>query len=286
MIDVAEKPEFALGDSSSIAPSNLYTILLVDTTCDDARTLHFARANYKYLFDITKIGSESDALLEYQAPGAFGETGDERKYSFLMYKQPGNDEITELSLPGEGEAFDVKQFQDDNGLEDAIAGVGMVVKLGGETSCDGQPASPLPSSPASSSESAPESTDAPEPSSSGSEPSSTPAITSAAVTRASSSAAASETTETSEEPESTQADDSQTETETDLVVATSAVQSGPQTNTVFQTIATADVSTSGSPTNSSAPAQQTDNGASGLSVVSVHCGIAASLVAFIGLFVL
>ncbi|KAF2499860.1 hypothetical protein BU16DRAFT_436142, partial [Lophium mytilinum] len=136
--DVAKEPQFAYGDSSGIATATKYTILLLDISCDSARTLHYAKPNFIYNFDITSISSNSSAIVEYKPPGAFGETGDGRKYAFLFYNQPGNDNITTLKTPKEGEAFDVKQFQDDNGLVDSVAGVPMVVNLGGTVSCDGK----------------------------------------------------------------------------------------------------------------------------------------------------
>ncbi|KAB2103749.1 hypothetical protein AG0111_0g8443 [Alternaria gaisen] len=142
---VAEEPTFALGDSSGISSSTLYTIIMVDTTCPDTRRLHYARANFKYNFEITNINTSSPALLDYIAPGSVEEKGDNRQYSFLMYTNPGRKEITDLQLPGDNEAFDVTQFQNDNGLGDAMAGVGMVVKLGGETNCTGGNAEALPS---------------------------------------------------------------------------------------------------------------------------------------------
>lgn len=119
---------------------------MVDTTCSNGRRLHYARANFKNNFDITNINTSSPPLLDYVAPGSAGEKGDNRQYSFLMYTNPGRKEITNLQLPGDDETFDVKQFQDDNGLGDATAGVGMVVKLGGEADCGDEGAEQLPSS--------------------------------------------------------------------------------------------------------------------------------------------
>ncbi|CAA9960143.1 hypothetical protein PTMSG1_03549 [Pyrenophora teres f. maculata] len=137
--EVAKEPTFALGDSNGISPETLYTIIMVDTTCEDARTLHFAQANFKNNFDVTNIASETEAALPYIAPGSLGETGDGRQYSFMMYEHRGRKEITELQLPAEGEAFDVKVFQAENGLPDAMAGVAMVVDLGGEVNCGASP---------------------------------------------------------------------------------------------------------------------------------------------------
>ncbi|KAI4933912.1 uncharacterized protein J4E92_003581 [Alternaria infectoria] len=143
---VAKEPTFALGDSSGISPGTLYTIIMVDSTCPNARKLHYARANFKNNFDITNIETDSPAVLDYVAPGSVGEKGDDRQYSFLMYTNPGRKEITDLQLPGDDEAFDITKFQDDNGLGDAMAGVGMVVKLGGQADCAGGSAEALPSS--------------------------------------------------------------------------------------------------------------------------------------------
>jgi hypothetical protein len=152
VIAVSKEPTFALGDSAGISPTTLHTIIMIDTTCPDKRVLHYARANFKNNFVITNIDTKSAALQEYKAPGSFGETGDNRQYSFLMYINPDRKEINSLKMPAEGEAFDVKKFQTDNGLPDPFAGVGMVVKLGGQANCGGgQPngassARPQPSS--------------------------------------------------------------------------------------------------------------------------------------------
>lgn len=119
---------------------------MVDTTCPNKRVLHYARANFKNNFDITNIATQSAPLQAYKAPGAFGEAGDNRQYSFLMYTNPQRRQIDTLRLPKEGETFDVKKFQSDNGLNDPQAGVGMIVKLGGTADCGGEQANTLPAS--------------------------------------------------------------------------------------------------------------------------------------------
>lgn len=119
---------------------------MVDTTCTGKRTLHYARANFKNNFDITNIKTDSAALQAYKAPGSFGETGDNRQYSFLMYTNPNRQPINNLKLPAEGAVFDVKQFQTDNNLPDAQAGVGMIVKLGGQADCGGDQTNTVPAS--------------------------------------------------------------------------------------------------------------------------------------------
>lgn len=146
---VRNVPEFALGDNSYVSASTRYTVVLVDTTCNDTRKLYYARTNFKHWKEGgVRIKSETPTAMEYKAPGSFQEKGDERQYSFLLYVQPGvvgQTDKSSLKLPKEGEVFDVKKFQNDNELEDPGAGVVMVVKLGGETTCDGKLAPPRPS---------------------------------------------------------------------------------------------------------------------------------------------
>lgn len=55
-----------------------------------------------------------------------------------MYTNPKRKEISDLKLPTEGAKFDIAQWQSDNELKDPSAGVGMVVKLGGTASCEGE----------------------------------------------------------------------------------------------------------------------------------------------------
>lgn len=136
---VATEPTFALGDSNGITPSTRSTLVMLDTTCNHARKLHYVRSNFKFSFSGgTNIETDSPPFLDYKAPGSFGEEGDGRQYAFLMYTNPQRREFREMQLPRDGEVFDVKKFQDDNGLDDPVAGVGMMVKLGGTANCDGQ----------------------------------------------------------------------------------------------------------------------------------------------------
>lgn len=117
---------------------------MIDTTCPGKRVLHYARSNFKNNFDKTIIDTKTPALLDYKAPGSFGETGDNRQYSFLLYINPQRKQIDSLQIPAEGEAFDITKFQTDNGLPDPVAGIGMVVKLGGTADCGGDQPNGLP----------------------------------------------------------------------------------------------------------------------------------------------
>lgn len=143
---VTTEPTFALGDSNGISPSTRYTLIMVDTTCPNARKLHYVRTNFKFAFaGGTNLETSSPALLDYKAPGSLGEQGNQRQYIFLMYTNPQRREFAEMRLPNEEDTFDAKKFQGDNGLKDPVAGVGMVVNLEGTADCGGQNGNQVPS---------------------------------------------------------------------------------------------------------------------------------------------
>ncbi|KAF2873266.1 hypothetical protein BDV95DRAFT_627972 [Massariosphaeria phaeospora] len=292
--EVAQVPEFALGDSSGISTSARYTILMVDTTCDDARKLHYAKANFQVSQGV-KIESEAEPALTYAAPGSFGETGDDRKYTFLMYNHPRQAEVSDLKLPEGDEAFDAKKFQDDNGFKDPVAGLGMVVKLGGQSSCDGSSSNPTLDTPESSSaavsSAAPSATPSATPSAA---PSATPSVSPSAEPTSSVVASATDapeapasTPEASQPPAGEEDTPSASGSVRKPAVATSVVQSnGPSSpsSTVFLTsvqpdapIASGNATTPTRPT----PAEQTVNAASALSLGAT---VLVPVMAFAGFF--
>lgn len=186
-----------------------------------------------------------------------------------MYTNPGRKAIDSLQLPAEGENFDVKKFQTDNGLSDATAGVGMVVKLGGTADCGGDQPNDVP-----------ENLPSPKPPqiTSGRATSAVAAPTSAPAQQ--SSAAASSQTGESNEPESTSApsstqnqpEDSNGTATSGLSEATSVLEPeapGPSTitSTVILSSRPAGVGASGSPTSSASLVEQTTNAAPGNQVV-------------------
>jgi hypothetical protein len=282
MTAVSQEPTFALGDSSGIAPSVLYTLIMVDTTCPNKRVLHYARSNFKNNFDKTNIATESAALQDYKAPGAFGETGDTRQYSFLMYINPQRRQITSLQLPAEGEAFDVEKFQTDNGLQDPTAGVGMVVKLGGTADCGNDQPNGVPDSLPSPRPS--RSTAAARPSqpaggaSSGAQATSTTAAGQRPSTTANSAPTASVPGNGTSGGDSNGPAPSGART-SGLVVASSAVQSGGLTTSTVVLSPDGAAGVSGTP--SASPAEQTTNAAPGMSADGY--GLLASLFAMAGL---
>lgn len=230
---------------------------MVDTTCSDKRVLHYARANFKNNFDITNINTTSPPQLEYKAPGAFGETGDNRQYSFLMYVNPRRQQIDNLQLPAEGEAFDVEKFQTDNNFQEATGGVGMVVKLGGQANCAGGQPNELPSNLPSARP--PRSSAGPTSSAGGSGPSQRPTPV----------------------PSSSPNNSSGSARPSDPAAAPSQGQDGAPASTVVLSSAGPDGAGQPSRTPSANPAEQTAN--AGLSISAGSCGFMAPMVAMVGL---
>jgi hypothetical protein len=308
---VTQVPEFALGDSSGVSSQKRYTILMVDTTCSPLLTLHYARSNFKVIFVKTGIESETPPTLAYQAPGAFGEAGD-RQYAFLMYSQPGNDEVDVLQGVGdEGGSFDVQKFQADNSFGDPNAGVGMIVKLGGESSCgggggggreeDGAPAQSSASAAPATSTAVEEEEPTETPSAASTTTTSTSTTTVARVTPQVPSTTAAET----QTRESTAAEQSQTadeevpvstvvppaETVSSVVFVTSAVSDGPITltsvvsnGTVPSTLLTSNgLKQTGSETTTGGPVLATTSDASTRSFGMTSCAVFAAMLLFAGL---
>jgi hypothetical protein len=266
---------------------------MVDTTCPDKRVLHYARSNFKNNFDITNIDTKSAPILDYKAPGSLGETGDNRQYSFLMYVNPQRKQIDNLQLPAEGEAFDVKKFQTDNGLQDPTAGVGMVVKLGGQADCGGDSPNTVPDNlpsarPPRSSNANARPTSPVEAGSS----TSAAASTFASAAQPASSAANNSPTTTSVPSNNTPGDDSEDTPASsgartsDLVVASSVLQGGGlATSTVVLSSASPDdgagAGAGASRTPSASPVQQSTNAAPGMNTDGL--GMIAPLFAVAGL---
>lgn len=140
-------PKFALGNSSGIGTLNNFWIAMVDITCDSARILHYIQTEFRNTGDKTLLGSDTEAAVAYEAPGAFGEKGD-RKYGFLLWR-PGKDKQID-GLPVKGAPFDIQAFQELNSLEDPEAALTMLVDLGGDINCAAgdPPADPPADSPA------------------------------------------------------------------------------------------------------------------------------------------
>lgn len=278
---VANEPTFALGDSNGIAPSTRYTLIMVDTTCPSARKLHYVRSNFKFSFaGGTNIETESAPLVEYKAPGALGEQGDQRQYVFLMYTNPQRKEFAEMQTPAEGEVFDVKKFQGDNGFKDPVAGVGMVVQLGGTADCGGEGANQvpenLPTAAPGTSQGAASSTRAAAPSqtpaSSGGAPVPSPTISSGGGQQDTAPTTAVSTAVSTAVPVV-----SSTAPETDETAPTSAAADPVNTLTSVR------APTTGSPTTSSAPLEQTANAAPG--ITTGHAAFMAQLLVVAGALV-
>lgn len=278
--EVANAPAFAFGDSSGISSVAKFTILMLDTTCDSARTLHFLQTDFVYAGTLVNVASSTKPLQAYQAPGAFKETGNGRKYTFLMYSQPGNKNISSLKLPNQGDTIDVKQFQDDNGYKDAQAGVGMVVDLGGTTNCGGAASSGGASSAAQSATSAAASSAAAS-SAAASRASSADSGTESPSATAAASSSAGGAAATTVAPGLTTAAGGPGDESSGLVAASSVL--GGSSKTTLAASTTGRAGAASGTVSGTAPATQTGSEASNLSLALARCIVVASLIAFAGL---
>ena len=276
---VSSEPTFALGDSNGISPSTLYTLLMLDTTCT-TYVLHYARSNFKFAFaGGTNIETESQPLLDYKQPGAFEEKGD-RQYVFLMYTNPQRREIGELRLPAEGKAFDVKTFQEDNELNEPVAGVGMVVQLGGTAECgDGRSAVPASSGSSSTAQSTAVRSSASVPAQTGTSAST---ASTASTTSGASASAFSSALSGGEDRQDTSATSA---IETQDPVASSPVLQTDETEptTTIPTATSVRATVTGTNTTSSGPVEQTANAATDVRSLGVFV---AQMLVVAGVFVL
>ncbi|KAI2118402.1 hypothetical protein LOZ17_003607 [Ophidiomyces ophidiicola] len=126
--DASKTPSFALTDASGVNRAVSFTIMMIDTTEQGSRKLHYLHTDFKATGEKTKLDSSTKPLVAYGAPGSFGENG-KREYTFLLYRQTGDGKMSDV--PKGGDSIDVKQFQQKNGLQDARAGVALSVDMGG-----------------------------------------------------------------------------------------------------------------------------------------------------------
>ncbi|KAK2786199.1 hypothetical protein FQN52_007945 [Onygenales sp. PD_12] len=137
--EAAQPPTFALGDASGVNRAATYLIMMLDTTDPAAMTLHYLQSGFQASGDKTKLepqGGGGEAEVPYTLPTA---TDGPRDYTFLLYRQQqqrggGGDNAQDnlavgeglKGLPagdGDGEAFDVKAFEEGNELQPARAGL-------------------------------------------------------------------------------------------------------------------------------------------------------------------
>ncbi|MCJ1233065.1 hypothetical protein MMC14_001019 [Varicellaria rhodocarpa] len=121
----SKTPVFALGDASGVNTAISFLLVMLDTTTNN-RVLHFVQPDFKANGDETAISSSANPALAYAAPGMLGESGSSQ-YSFLLYQQVGT--FPSKSIPSAGQTINMQIFQSDNNLQDALAGVVMVVDL-------------------------------------------------------------------------------------------------------------------------------------------------------------
>ena len=128
VLETSQTPTFALGDASGVNTELTLLIMMLDTTDDNQRVLHFLQPGFSATEDKTAIASNAQPIQAYKSPGSLGESG-LRKYSFLMYSQPSNFKAS--NMPSQGSTINVKDFLSQNNLQPALAGIGMQVQMSG-----------------------------------------------------------------------------------------------------------------------------------------------------------
>ncbi|PGH34143.1 hypothetical protein GX50_03012 [[Emmonsia] crescens] len=143
--DVSSQPTFALGDSSGVNRAISYTILMLDTTDDNARKVQFLQTGFKATGDKTKLEAEGEPDVPYAPPSL--DSG-RRQFTFLLYQQRGQDLAQLSGVPrsrtGAAGPFDVKAFETANNLQPPRVGMAIIV--------DGNAGEPEQSPPPSESE--------------------------------------------------------------------------------------------------------------------------------------
>ncbi|KAI4146602.1 MAG: hypothetical protein LQ340_005868 [Diploschistes diacapsis] len=118
-----QTPTFAFGDASGVNTQLTTILMMLDTTSDDQRVLHYLQPGFQATEDKTAISSHAQPVQVYKGPGTLGDTG-LRNYSFLMFQQ-FNDPFSPVYVPSLGSTFDVEGFLAKNKLQPALAGIGM-----------------------------------------------------------------------------------------------------------------------------------------------------------------
>lgn len=139
-----QTPTFAFGDASGVNTQLTTILMMLDTTSDDQRVLHYLQPGFQATEDKTAISSHAQPVQVYKGPGTLGDTG-LRNYSFLMFQQ-FNDPFSPVYVPSLGSTFDVEGFLAKNKLQPALAGIGMQVQNAGSSKGSQSSQQPLPAS--------------------------------------------------------------------------------------------------------------------------------------------
>ncbi|KLJ12195.1 hypothetical protein EMPG_12745 [Blastomyces silverae] len=128
--DIRSQPTFALGDSSGVNRAISYTIIMLDTTDDNARKVQYLQTDFKATGDKTRIEATGEPAVPYEPPAI---ASGPRQFSFLLYQQRGQELVQLSGVPSNGagstEPFDVKAFEAANNLQPPR--VGMAIRVDG-----------------------------------------------------------------------------------------------------------------------------------------------------------
>ncbi|EEH33508.1 hypothetical protein PAAG_04558 [Paracoccidioides lutzii Pb01] len=130
LADARNPPTFALGDSSGVNRAISYTILMLDTTDDNARKVQYLQSGFRATGDKTKLETQEGPTIPYEAPSP---DAGPRQFSFLLYQHQGQ-QPAQLKVVSNGDSgpFDVKAFESANNLKPARAGIALLVR---DTNC-------------------------------------------------------------------------------------------------------------------------------------------------------
>ncbi|PGH11797.1 hypothetical protein AJ79_04699 [Helicocarpus griseus UAMH5409] len=122
--DISNPPTFALGDSSGVNRGISYMIMMIDTTDDNARKVQYMQSGFRASGDKTKLEAEGEPAVPYEPPTL---DGGPRQFSFLLYRQRGQQASQLSEVPSGGASFDVKSFESENNLQPPRAGMAIMV---------------------------------------------------------------------------------------------------------------------------------------------------------------
>ncbi|PGH07429.1 hypothetical protein GX51_01728 [Blastomyces parvus] len=140
--DIRSPPTFALGDSSGVNRAISYTIIMLDTTDDNARKIQFLQTGFRATGDKTRLEATGEPVVPYKPPSV---ASGPRQFSFLLYRQRGEELVQLSGVPSDGTgstgSFDLKAFEAANNLQSPR--VGMAIRVAGNA---GEPGQTPPSS--------------------------------------------------------------------------------------------------------------------------------------------
>lgn len=135
--DTSKAPSFALGDSSGLNTNAKYTIAMVDMDASkpntSPQTLHFMQQDFQADGNKLEIASKTPPVVPWLSPASAQGSGSHR-FAFLLFEQPSSGFQAKGVSSSQRNGFDIVQWQKNNNLKSAIAGVQIIIVLSGSGS--------------------------------------------------------------------------------------------------------------------------------------------------------